>query len=301
MDPDTEASQSATTPSVEVETDVEEMMTNDDKVDNETTDETGQDAKLEDTMEELKKAPQFNCKERIVFFVDVSSAMKSESLNQGRTSRPLSFLQVLKKTLKIFLETKRVLNMKHEYAIVLINDHTTFWLQEFSNDLQQITEIIEGLEASDELENSKETFNFDDVISLLHDHCGVPEVDDLALPPPFVLRVIFIFGRSNCEILFSEEKSIEFQKMKASPYFFLDIIYIHEAPSQDNNVEATYDFFCSLDKEEKGYILDVSNGVKVLFETVAKLICHPLQRAPQNEACYSIMSVPPEQNVPEVS
>jgi len=42
MDPDTEASQSATTPSVEVETDVEEMMTNDDKVDNETTDETGQ-------------------------------------------------------------------------------------------------------------------------------------------------------------------------------------------------------------------------------------------------------------------
>ena len=25
--------------------------------------------------------------------------------------------------------------------------------------------------------------------------------------------------------------------MKASPYFFLDIIYIHEAPSQDNNVE----------------------------------------------------------------
>ena len=42
--------------------------------------------------------------------------------------RPLSFLQVLKKTLKIFLETKRVLNMKHEYAIVLINDHTTFWV-----------------------------------------------------------------------------------------------------------------------------------------------------------------------------
>ena len=34
MDPDTEASQSATTPSAEVETDVEEMMTNDDKVDN---------------------------------------------------------------------------------------------------------------------------------------------------------------------------------------------------------------------------------------------------------------------------
>ena len=66
-------------------------------------------------------------------------------------------------------------------------------------------------------------------------------------------------------------------------------------------LQATYDFFCSLDKEEKGYILDVSNGVKVLFETVAKLICHPLQRAPQNEAFYSIMSVPPEQNVPEVS
>lgn len=37
------------------------------------------------------------------------------------------------------------------------------------------------------------------------EHCEIPEVDDLALPPPFVFRTIFIYGRSNCELRISPE------------------------------------------------------------------------------------------------
>lgn len=56
-------------------------------------------------------------------------------------------------------------------------------------------------------------------------------------------------------------------------------------------LQKIYDFFCDLDKEEKGYILEVSNSIKILYETLAKLICHPLQRSPQNEAFYNPMPV----------
>ena len=67
----------------------------------------------------------------------------------------------------------------------------------------------------------------------------------------------------------------------------------------DLSLQAIYDFFCNLDKEEKGYILDVTNGVKILYETVAKLICHPLQRSPQNEAYHNLTSASPEQSAAE--
>ena len=65
------------------------------------------------------------------------------------------------------------------------------------------------------------------------------------------------------------------------------------------SLQAIYNFFCNLDKEEKGYILEVSNSVKILYETVAKLICHPLQRSPQNEAYHNLISVYPEQSAAE--
>ncbi|XP_065069625.1 BRISC and BRCA1-A complex member 1-like [Rhopilema esculentum] len=252
----------------------------------------------EATLQEMKpsklKWPPVNCKEKIVIFVDISSDMNSESLNQGR-SRSQPFIWFVKKTLQMFFVSKTILNPEHEYAMVLMQDNTTVWFQEFSNNSKRLCESVADLEAGEEPVDSENTYDFGAVVTLLKEHCELPEVEDIALPPPYIIRVIFIYGRSQCCLNLSEEKQKELEELKKSPYFFLDVLYLHEIPSADNKAQEIYDFFCNLDKEEKGYILEVSNSAKILYETFAKLICHPLQRSPQNEAFYDLIPAPVEE------
>ena len=51
-----------------------------------------------------------------------------------------------------------------------------------------------------------------------------------------------------------------------------------------------------LDIHEKGYILEVSENLAQLFESMAKLLAHPLQRSSQHSACYTLKL----DNVPQI-
>lgn len=241
----------------------------------------------EPNQEPMNKAPPVNCMEKIILIMDVSSEMGSTSLYQKKT---MSFLRSLEKTLDIFLATKKILNPRHQFALALLQSDGVFWYQEFTNDEKIIGEITSQLEPEDPPEADKESvFSFDHIVEILSDHCELPELTDLTLPPPYIIRCILIYGRSNCTVQMSPEKREIFEKFKKSPYFFMDILYIHELPSTENKAEEIYNFFCDLDKEERGYVMEVSNNIQRLYENVAKLICHPLQRAVQNEAYFDLM------------
>ena len=67
--------------------------------------------------------------------------------------------------------------------------------------------------------------------------------------------------------------------MKASPYFFLDIIYIHEAPSQDNKAKVGIVFsFRIILKERKAIVLHIMRSFRK--KTLARKI-YILCKAPK--------------------
>lgn len=53
-------------------------------------------------------------------------------------------------------------------------------------------------------------------------------------------------------------------------------------------MQEIYDYFCDMDEEEEGYILEVSRSTTRLFDHMAALLAHPLQRPKQRDTFYKL-------------
>jgi len=53
-------------------------------------------------------------------------------------------------------------------------------------------------------------------------------------------------------------------------------------------LQEIYDYFCDMDEEEEGYILEVSRSTTRLFDHMAALLAHPLQRPKQRDTFYKL-------------
>uniref|UniRef100_A0A8C0BKV7 Ankyrin repeat and LEM domain containing 1 n=1 Tax=Buteo japonicus TaxID=224669 RepID=A0A8C0BKV7_9AVES len=119
------------------------------------------------------------------------------------------------------------------------------------------------------------------------------------IPPPYVVRTILVFGRPGCQPQFSMSEHMK--KMLQCPYFFFDVVYIHngvEEKDDETSWKEMYAFFSSLDTKGTNYKYEVSlTGPAVeLHNCMAKLLAHPLQRPFQTHAAYSLLEEdePPE-------
>lgn len=52
--------------------------------------------------------------------------------------------------------------------------------------------------------------------------------------------------------------------------------------------QSIYDIFCELDEDEVGYMLEVSRSTTRLFDHMAALLAHPLQRPKQRDTYYML-------------
>ncbi|NXK29662.1 BABA1 protein, partial [Arenaria interpres] len=119
------------------------------------------------------------------------------------------------------------------------------------------------------------------------------------IPPPYVVRTILVFGRPGCQPQFSMSEHMK--KMLQCPYFFFDVVYIHngvEEKDDETSWKEMYVFFSSLDTKGTNYKYEVSlSGPAVeLHNCMAKLLAHPLQRPFQPHAAYGLLGddEPPE-------
>uniref|UniRef100_A0A5F8G6Z1 BRISC and BRCA1 A complex member 1 n=1 Tax=Monodelphis domestica TaxID=13616 RepID=A0A5F8G6Z1_MONDO len=83
-------------------------------------------------------------------------------------------------------------------------------------------------------------------------------------------------------------------KMLQCPYFFFDVVYIHngtEEKEEETSWKDTYALFGGLDSKGTSYKYEVSlTGPAVeLHNCMAKLLAHPLQRPFQTHASYSLL------------
>ncbi|ESO92327.1 hypothetical protein LOTGIDRAFT_162631 [Lottia gigantea] len=124
------------------------------------------------------------------------------------------------------------------------------------------------------------------------DKVDIPTVDDIILPPPYIVRILFLYGRSNCLLKLS---NLESQRiLESSPYVFFDSLYIHEPLAEDNSCEEIFHSLCNLDKKGQSYIFEVSKNQTKLYVYMAQLLAHPLQRVSQQSTAYKLRPLTPD-------
>ncbi|NXT23713.1 BABA1 protein, partial [Syrrhaptes paradoxus] len=144
------------------------------------------------------------------------------------------------------------------------------------------------------------------------------------IPPPYVVRTILVFGRPGCQPQFSVSEHMK--KMLQCPYFFFDVVYIHNGAEEKEDEtswkvsagwsggcvcppsstacplvsppQEMYAFFSSLDTKGTNYkyAVGLAGPALELHNCMAKLLAHPLQRPCQPHAAYALLGddEPPE-------
>lgn len=237
---------------------------------------------------EVPATPKINCQEKIILCWDLSSEMNSTSFL--RNSQERTVFQWLQKSLNIYVKSKLGINKKHSFALVTL-ENTAQWFQDFSCDVNMICDTLHQLSPSST--DSFSTFDMSSLCEVLENHVELPVIDNVDLPPQHVVRVIMIYGRSHSSLpSFSGEGRQIFERYMASPYFFFDVLYVHELPEKENNCEAIYDAFCKFDGKEVCFMLEVSRSITRIFDHTAKLLAHPLQRPRQQDIDYKLIMQP---------
>ncbi|XP_029356601.1 BRISC and BRCA1-A complex member 1 [Echeneis naucrates] len=232
------------------------------------------------------RVPRVNCPEKVIICLDLSEEMslpKLESFNGSKTNA----LNISQKMIEMFVRTKHKIDKRHEFALVVVNDDA-LWLSGFTSDPRELCSCLYDLET-----NVCESFNLEDLLNVIHQKIALPLMENVqTIPPPYVVRSVLIYSRHAGQLQFNPSEAVN--KMLQSPYFFFDVVYLHNGVEELGD-EATwrdnYTSFCNLDSKGMCYHFEVSlKGPAIeLHNCMAKLLAHPLQRPFQSHASYSLL------------
>ncbi|XP_044276977.1 BRISC and BRCA1-A complex member 1 [Varanus komodoensis] len=232
------------------------------------------------------RTPRVNCPEKVIICLDLSEEMshpKLESFNGSKTNA----LNISQKMIEMFVRTKHKIDKSHEFALVVVNNDVT-WLSGFTSDPREVCSCLYDLETV-----ACKSFNLEGLFSLVLQKTELPVTENVqTIPPPYVVRTILVYSRPACEPPVSVTDQMK--KMLQSPYYFFDVLYIHngvEEKEEETSWKETFAFFSNLDAKGTNYKYEVSlTGPAVeLHNCMAKLLAHPLQRPFQTHASYSML------------
>ncbi|XP_068599429.1 BRISC and BRCA1-A complex member 1 [Brachionichthys hirsutus] len=232
------------------------------------------------------RVPRVNCPEKVIICLDLSEEMslpKLESFNGSKTNA----LNVCQKMIEMFVRTKHKIDKRHEFALVVVNDDA-LWLSGFTSDPRELCSCLYDLET-----NVCESFNLEDLLNVIRQKIELPLMENVqTVPPPYVVRSVLIYSRHAGQLQFSPSEP--FSKMLQSPYFFFDVVYLHNGVDEQADETCwrdNYASFCNLDSKGTCYRFEVSlSGPAIeLHNCMAKLLAHPLQRPFQSHASYSLL------------
>lgn len=238
------------------------------------------------TAEHQLRAPRVNCPEKVIICLDLSEEMslqKLESFNGTKTNA----LNISQKMIEMFVRTKHKIDKGHEFALVVVNDDA-LWLSGFTSDPRELCSCLYDLDT-----NVCESFNLEDLLNVIRQKIDLPLTENIqTIPPPFVVRTLLIYSRHAGQLQFNPSEAIS--KMLQSPYFFFDVVYLHngaEDQGEESSWRDIYTSFCNLDSRGVCYRFEVSlSGPAIeLHNCMAKLLSHPLQRPFQSHASYSLL------------
>ncbi|XP_005733214.1 BRISC and BRCA1-A complex member 1 [Pundamilia nyererei] len=232
------------------------------------------------------RVPRVNCPEKVIICLDLSEEMslpKLESFNGSKTNA----LNISQKMIEMFVRTKHKIDKRHEFALVVVNDDA-LWLSGFTSDPRELCSCLYDLET-----NVCESFNLEDLLNVIRQKIELPLMENIqTIPPPYVVRTVLIYSRHAGQLQFNPSEAVS--KMLQSPYFFFDVVYLHngvEEQGDETSWRDNYTSFSNLDSKGMCYRFEVSLGGPAieLHNCMAKLLAHPLQRPFQSHASYSLL------------
>ena len=229
-----------------------------------------------------------NLPEKILFVIDTVRERNSTpfklSTSGGKCIEPLL---MIKRVVESFVCIKSAIQRSHEYALMILTTQGARWTCDFTNNTKT---IINHLDNTNEqvLEEDQKSYDFGQLLEKIQSKLPLPtKRNNTAVVPMFVTRVILIYSRSHSIPQFHAHKKY-LDNLEANPYFFIDVLYVHEPPCSENLCEEIYAQVTKLDTRNYSYILEVGRNAAKLHDNMAKLLAHPLQRPPQKDACYTI-------------
>ncbi|XP_018551156.1 BRISC and BRCA1-A complex member 1 isoform X1 [Lates calcarifer] len=233
------------------------------------------------------RVPRVNCPEKVIICLDLSEEMslpKLESFNGSKTNA----LNISQKMIEMFVRTKHKIDKRHEFALVVVNDDA-LWLSGFTSDPRELCSCLYDLET-----NVCESFiDLEDLLNVIRQKIELPLMENVqTIPPPYVVRTVLIYSRHAGQLQFNPSEAVS--KMLQSPYFFFDVVYLHNGMDEQGDETSwrdNYTSFCNLDSKGMCYRFEVSlSGPAIeLHNCMAKLLAHPLQRPFQSHASYSLL------------
>lgn len=232
------------------------------------------------------RVPRVNCPEKVIICLDLSEEMslaKLESFNGSKTNA----LNISQKMIEMFVRTKHKIDKRHEFALVVVNDDA-LWISGFTSDPRELCSCLYDLET-----NVCESFNLEDLLNVIRQKIELPMTENVqTVPPPYVVRTVLIYSRHAGPFQFNPSEAVS--KMLQSPYFFFDVVYLHNGVDEQGDETSwreNYTSFCNLDTKGMCYRYEVSlcGPAVELHNCMAKLLAHPLQRPFQSHASYSLL------------
>ncbi|XP_070599280.1 BRISC and BRCA1-A complex member 1 [Erythrolamprus reginae] len=233
------------------------------------------------------RTPRVNCPEKVIICLDLSEEMshpRLESFNGLKTNA----LNISQKMIEMFVRTKHKIDKSHEFALVVVNNDVT-WLSGFTSEPREVCSCLYDLKTL-----PCKAFNLEGLFNLIQQKTELPVMENIqTIPPPYVVRTILVYSRPTCQppVVVTDQM----KKMLQCPYFFFDVLYIHNGVEEKEEEEATWKetfaAFSHLDAKGTNYKYEVSlSGPAVeLHNCMAKLLAHPLQRPFQTHASYGML------------
>ncbi|RZC38149.1 hypothetical protein BDFB_006277 [Asbolus verrucosus] len=233
-----------------------------------------------------RSLPLCNSKEKIIIVVDIAEDENFTSFKLNNNShKPL---HMMKHAIELFLNSKYLINQKHEYALVILNENNAIWLSEFTNNISDVISALQNIGSC----NAEDIFDLNTLFDIILENVEIPgecDLEEMLIPPPYVVRTVLFYGRSYTVPKLRKTKDI--QKLLESPYYTFDVLMTHEPVDIDNNCNKIFKILQNLDRKGFAYFFPVSRDVKTLYDSVGKLLAHPLQRPIQKLANYNIEDI----------
>ncbi|EZA61177.1 hypothetical protein DMN91_004632 [Ooceraea biroi] len=232
----------------------------------------------------IRSTPELNLPEKILLVVDTVREQQCTPFKLG-TGAMYPPLFMIKRVVENFVGAKSTIQPgMHEYALMTLDSQDAFWLCDYTSNTKTVLNHLEGIteNVSDE---EQQTYDLGQLFEAIHARIAMPARHQ----PSFVSRVILIYARSNTIPKFHTSRKY-LENLTENPYFFLDVLFVHEPPEDDNMCEAVYAEIATLDTTSFSYIFEVGRNAAKIHDNMAKLLAHPLQRPPQRDTSYTLYS-----------
>ncbi|XP_026580717.1 BRISC and BRCA1-A complex member 1-like [Pseudonaja textilis] len=177
------------------------------------------------------RTPRVNCPEKVIICLDLSEEMshpRLESFNGLKTNA----LNISQKMIEMFVRTKHKIDKSHEFALVVVNNDVT-WLSGFTSEPREVCSCLYDLKTT-----PCKSFNLEGLFNLIQQKTELPVTENIqTIPPPYVVRTILVYSRPACQppVVVTDQM----KKMLQCPYFFFDVLYIHNG-AEDKEEEVTW-------------------------------------------------------------